>query len=252
MQASDAFAQETEAATLETKRKSLFAQAEACSASLPELQAEFKAACAAEQAKAAPDACKAAKVTIKNKFKECKSLLRDANKMKQDAEAGGSNGGGGIVAPHKGRLGGIGDMEWGAPQADYAECIDRQVRMGGEARNDEEKDAMAVQCALEQGVHWSDPIQMNIANHCPTQRILIGKGTTHLSVAPELLPKSELELGPGQAGRYEGHEREIWVVVDRSTGKDLDQWTLDVSNGVVQDFVVDCKPKPKEVTDTFV
>lgn len=224
LQASDAFEKETKASELESKRESLFAQAEACSASLPDLQTAFKTACAAEQAKVDPEACKEAKGTIKGKFKECKALLRDANKMKKDAESGAS---GGVASLHKGRLGGIGDMEWGAPQEDHASCVERQVRMGGEARNDEEKDAMSVQCALEQGQHWSDPIQMNIANHCPTQRILIGKGSTHLSVTPELLPKSELELGPGEGGRYEGHERELWVVVDRSTGKDLDQWTLE-------------------------
>ena len=177
LQASDAFEKETKASELESKRESLFAQAEACSASLPDLQTAFKTACAAEQAKVDPEACKEAKGTIKGKFKECKALLRDANKMKKDAESGAS---GGVASLHKGRLGGIGDMEWGAPQEDHASCVERQVRMGGEARNDEEKDAMSVQCALEQGQHWSDPIQMNIANHCPTQRILIGKGSTHL------------------------------------------------------------------------
>ena len=241
--------------------KDLSAQAEACSAALPELQATFKTACAAEQHAADPDGCGAAKSTIKTQFKKCKALLKEVNALKKAEEdtaggansgAGGADVGTGALKAHKGRLGGIVDMKWGEPVSLHTTCMDRQVRMGGEARNQDEKTAMSVQCALEQGKFWSDPIQMNIANHCPTQSVLFGKGATHLSAFPELMPKSEFQLKPGEGGRYEGYERELWVAVDRNTGEDLDQWVLDVGNGVVQDFVITCAPKTDEEKAKFI
>ena len=280
------FAEAKQAANDNSKRERLEAASTACSAELPGLQTVFKAACASAQAAADPEACKAAKTRVKTTFKECKLLLRDVNQMKKDAKASSSSGGGGggngggngsgnggdgngggggggggsggagggsnVLAASKGRLGGIADIKWGSPQTDLTACIEKQVRLGGEAKNEEEANAMSVECALQQGHRWSDPIQMNIANHCPTQSILLGKGSTHLSATPELLPKFEFELGPGESGRWEGYEREIWVVFDSTTAQCLDQWALDVSNGVVQDFVVDCKPKSEAETAKFV
>ena len=143
-------------------------------------------------------------------------------------------------------------MKWSSPVSDQSKCVEKQAARDGPPRNAEEKNARAIRCALVQGQFWADPIQLNIANHCRHQTILVGKGIAHLTKRPQMLLDSAISLQPGEAGRYEGHEHEMWVAVDRETGRDHEQWVLDSADGVVQDLVVTCEPKSKKERDKFI
>ncbi len=202
-------------------------QIQQCAGELDNVRDLSNAACADPAAAE----CKPAQQALSDLMTRCKTLIEKSKATKVTLDTT-------INTTVDNLVGSFGEIQWEVPQKELKRCLDEVKADYGDLpalrAKRQAKDNSA--CAVRYGKEWPGGlVYLNIHNHCDMP-LNVWKGSMLLFKTPQVDRIHDI-LRPGTGVRFTGHEREVWGVTD-GKGKNLLEWAVDVSNGVVQDFVV--------------
>jgi hypothetical protein len=131
---------------------------------------------------------------------------------------------------------GGGQFAWGEPQAWLLQCMEesrsRQQAGGVVTKAPDERYG---NCAIRLGRQWpAGRVELNVVNQANVTLSLWQGSVLHFA-EPYLVARSLVK--PGETKHLISHEGEIWALKD-GTDATVADWVVDVSKGVVQDFVL--------------
>ena len=186
----------------------------------------------AEATKSLRTQCRLLEIDIRGIQEKAVLLLKG---LKQAANPGGPRGPPLAVAMGAGVLPAVGTVDWEDAESWINECFETSRVAVKESQA--LKDKRLASCGIELGREWpGGRVEVNIANHCD-KAVSLWQGSVLFTPTPVFILVSMMEAG--EADRKVSHEGEVWAMKD-GAGNIVRQWTISVTNGIVQDLLLDC------------
>lgn len=221
-----------------------------CVATLPGLQQASAAACE----KAADENCSTLKQKLKQKVVRCSMhVASQAAEKEAAAEAATRAGERADRSPLPlwlvQRDNAFAQIKWGEARESIEACIKKETMENNEPPPEQGENPLqssaAISCAMKESAEWvGGKVELNVGNFC-NQTIRLQRGSTLFFTQPAFrtIP-DRIEAGRGK--RFTAYERDIYRAIGFD-GTVHAVWPVDVSNGVVQDLVVEnCKEVAEE------